>query len=888
MITATQKTFKTTTAAMHHDYEQEDFLLIRHEDAGKDTPHSAEDRNTTGITAPPPPPHLTSSDRTAAHHNLKSVLVKNNKAACTSNSSRDYDSLSNKADDEATTPDDEEEDGTPEESRRYYNSIVGEEQEEGEEKGYYSKEQVVKKKRVSLSSGRTTGNKEQDESISFFPSERLQRHVVIQQKKLTRHIAAASKNVTRQNVTYFNEDMDPRNSTTPSVVPLPASPSMSSPSSTFVYSSDSSSACKDGQGRRETVLSSQKKQPTTVGNKNKRSTEVSILSNQEMENVHLNNCSAGKILKGSSRFLTKKYYSQEDDTTKKTPKNSSATASDRNDFPTTCSTSAAIRGDFNRNVADSDNSSNKNVAVPYAMPHSTTNRPSFLLDNSGQSSFHHPYMIQSSASSVHVSPAPAAAPFPCSTTNSYYYYSDALPQNSGRAHTNLVFQHPDPRNMEETQAVYGESGVRKVTAASSNGSGVSTTRDHDQQYYTSKNNIVVVPTSHNQDHMSQKQHHQDHLSPITAHMTCFDSHGQPFYYIMPQPAYTNKGPSSSVGYHSIPQMAYSDVVQQQHHRQHHILVSPPAASAMPNIYLATEGGGFVVGVPPMVRHLYPPPQENHHMNQSHLLVQQNYPPENNAYYEHAQHDRRKRNFDDYQQLSSSNGHSNTKMANCHPKQTADKRSSTATTDSTFQKGPTDSATKKRIILAKLEEEKPRRPLTAYNFFFSEERERIIAEMSSKNTNEDNNSTLDSSSLPPSLPPPSSPAGAAQGENGNDNCGINYESKQQGSSTASTSTVNGNALLEEKIRAKTEKLLSSRRQCDRPKRSHKKEHGKVSFQVLCTLVGKRWKSLTAEQKQYYVDLSKVDIERYREDMKDYARKRARAVETCAVDDASKEG
>jgi hypothetical protein len=396
-------------------------------------------------------------------------------------------------------------------------------------------------------------------------------------------------------------------------------------------------------------------------------------------------------------------------------------------------------------------------------------------------------------------------------------------------------------------------------------------------------------------------------------MAHFNSHGQLVYYVfVSYPASTSststgqfvQDPTCSVGFHystiiqTTTDNSIDHLVQQPQQYQHNVLVSPPAAAAsMPNIsYHAAAGGRLVADVPPPSM-VYPYPPQEHLPNQPPHVLVQNHPPENNSYYVHPQHQQhdgskatsRKRNFDDYQQFSSSSTnshhHGNPKMANNRHKQTADNSRSGATDDGTCQnEGPTDLAMKKRILLANLEEEKPRRPLTAYNFFFSEERERIIAEISCKtstSSNEDDTSTMDSSSLPP----PASPVSVQEG----DTHGNSDDKELQGGS-AEDGTAYDNDLLEEKIRAKTEKLLSSRRQCDRPKRSHKKEHGKVSFQVLCSLVGKRWKALTAEQKQYYADLSKRDIERYREDMKEYARKRARVVEDCAsaVDDASNEG
>ena len=70
----------------------------------------------------------------------------------------------------------------------------------------------------------------------------------------------------------------------------------------------------------------------------------------------------------------------------------------------------------------------------------------------------------------------------------------------------------------------------------------------------------------------------------------------------------------------------------------------------------------------------------------------------------------------------------------------------------------------------------------------------------------------------------------------------------------------------------ERLLSSysihrnsieRWEGDKVKKSHKKSHGKVTFQVLSRLIGQRWRDLhDGDEKSYYFDLAKKDMERYK--------------------------
>jgi hypothetical protein len=49
--------------------------------------------------------------------------------------------------------------------------------------------------------------------------------------------------------------------------------------------------------------------------------------------------------------------------------------------------------------------------------------------------------------------------------------------------------------------------------------------------------------------------------------------------------------------------------------------------------------------------------------------------------------------------------------------------------------------------------------------------------------------------------------------------------------------------------------------DRKKKSHKKSHGKISFQKLASIIGMRWRGLTDEGKNRYFELAKEDQARF---------------------------
>ena len=53
--------------------------------------------------------------------------------------------------------------------------------------------------------------------------------------------------------------------------------------------------------------------------------------------------------------------------------------------------------------------------------------------------------------------------------------------------------------------------------------------------------------------------------------------------------------------------------------------------------------------------------------------------------------------------------------------------------------------------------------------------------------------------------------------------------------------------------------------DRKKRKHRKTHGKIGFVEMSKIVGIRWKILPKEKVNWYKDLCKIDVERYRNEM-----------------------
>lgn len=131
---------------------------------------------------------------------------------------------------------------------------------------------------------------------------------------------------------------------------------------------------------------------------------------------------------------------------------------------------------------------------------------------------------------------------------------------------------------------------------------------------------------------------------------------------------------------------------------------------------------------------------------------------------------------------------------------------------------------------------PRRPLSAYNFFFSEERLRLLAEIPNPDTDQascSNDITTDTSK--------------------------GFEDKQE---------------IHDVSSASSERLLKIRDAKVVKRRPHRKSHGKIAFKDLAREVGKRWKALNDVEKSRYNDLAEKDLQRYNEQMKDYNSKRNR--------------
>ena len=128
---------------------------------------------------------------------------------------------------------------------------------------------------------------------------------------------------------------------------------------------------------------------------------------------------------------------------------------------------------------------------------------------------------------------------------------------------------------------------------------------------------------------------------------------------------------------------------------------------------------------------------------------------------------------------------------------------------------------------------PRRPLSAYNLFFSKERQRILEEIDGKSQEE-----------------------------------IDADEEKRADEEAPEKKEG-----EEEEAGVPKALLRPMLPSEKKRRPHRRSHGKISFQLLAKKVGERWKALPDDQRKYYQDLAKEDMKRQKKAMEEYYQKRS---------------
>ena len=155
---------------------------------------------------------------------------------------------------------------------------------------------------------------------------------------------------------------------------------------------------------------------------------------------------------------------------------------------------------------------------------------------------------------------------------------------------------------------------------------------------------------------------------------------------------------------------------------------------------------------------------------------------------------------------------------------------------------------------------PRRPLSAYNFFFSEEKKIVVALLPDKTKKLEENFT-----------DPDDTDAQVSDMNVDKIQEYLIEAKCNLSSEAL-------AILRETVESQTERTLLAHLNGDKPKKSHKQSHGKISFQKLAGVIGMRWRDLSDDDKKRYFALAKVDHDRFKKQMEQLEERMASASST----------
>jgi hypothetical protein len=146
---------------------------------------------------------------------------------------------------------------------------------------------------------------------------------------------------------------------------------------------------------------------------------------------------------------------------------------------------------------------------------------------------------------------------------------------------------------------------------------------------------------------------------------------------------------------------------------------------------------------------------------------------------------------------------------------------------------------------------PRRALSAYNIFFSEQREKILEEIEAKENPEKAEEEV-----------------AKVGD-----ITKAKEKEDDSPKKAEAKTDDKTEESEDKEPSDVPDVMNRTFFPKRSKRAHRKVHGKIGLVQLARTVSKRWKDLSPEKKQQYKDLAGKDKERHRKVMTEYQNRKA---------------
>ncbi len=138
---------------------------------------------------------------------------------------------------------------------------------------------------------------------------------------------------------------------------------------------------------------------------------------------------------------------------------------------------------------------------------------------------------------------------------------------------------------------------------------------------------------------------------------------------------------------------------------------------------------------------------------------------------------------------------------------------------------------------------PRRPLSAYNFFFIDERERLLKAMKERDEKK--------------------AADKDDDENEDDEEGEKQEQDPLKDVDLDDSDF---------VPSTYDELMTLRLNNKEKPRPHRKTHGKIGFQTLAKLIATRWKALAEGRREHYKSLAAIDMDKYKEKTQAYQKKK----------------